>query len=209
MSQRESFQVYLEAGADTAAAEAALRAQLEAEPGLQSWHLAGNLEGCWGAGQLTLDLLWPDSASRKNIDFSGTPGFQQADGVGYETIGSGMREPDIQSGIWRTLMLQVRDGAPAGEVASFEQETLDMPRYMRGIRNWRLGRVTSPGTRWTHVWQQEYATLDDLMGEYLLHPYHWGWMDRRFDPEFPGVWVVDTALCHAFCPLESTIIGRS
>ena len=105
-------------------------------------------------------------------------------------------------------MLQVRNGVPAEEIARFEQELLGMPRYMRGIRNWRLGRVISPDTRWTHVWQQEYTTINDLMGEYLLHPYHWGWVDRRFDPEFPDVWVVDTGLCHAFCPLESTIVGR-
>jgi len=206
MSTRETIQLYLQ-GADPAAAESALRQQLGATDGLQSWHVGSNLEGCWGAGQFTVDLLWHDDVSA-SVTFSGIPGFERADGVGYETIDSGLREPSIQGGIWRTLMLQVRDGVPATEVATFEQELLGMPRYMRGIRNWRLGRVTTPGSRWTHVWQQEYAAIDDLMGEYLLHPYHWGWVDRRFDPEFPEVWVVDTGLCHAFCPLESSIVNR-
>tara|TARA_R110002073_G_scaffold176070_1_gene333697 strand:- start:11802 stop:12431 length:630 start_codon:yes stop_codon:yes gene_type:complete len=208
MSICETLQIHLKPGADTAQADAAIRSQLAGTTGLQSWHVGLNLEGCWGAGQLTVDLLREADSADRPIDFSGVPGFERTDGVQYQAIEQGLREPDIQGGIWRTLMLQIRDGAAAEEVAKFEQETLGMPRYMRGIRNWRLGRVTSPGTHWTHVWQQEYTTINDLMGEYLLHPYHWGWVDRRFDPEFPDVWVVDTGLCHAFCPLESTIVGR-
>ncbi|MCQ4438476.1 hypothetical protein NO135_26060, partial [Clostridioides difficile] len=69
---------------------------------------------------------------------------------------------------------------------------------MPGIRNWRLSRIETPGA-WTHVWQQEFAYVGDLLGEYLMHPYHWGWVDRRFDAESPA-WPVD-AISHAFCPL--------
>ena len=209
MSICETIQIHLQTGADTAQADTAIRQLLAGTPGLQSWHVGVNLEGCWGAGQLTVDLLRHEDGAEVPVDFSAVPGFARTDGVQYQTIEQGLREPDIQGGIWRTLMLQVRDGTAAEAVAQFERETLGMPRYMRGIRNWRLSRVISPDTHWTHVWQQEYTTINDLMGEYLLHPYHWGWVDRRFDPEFPGVWVVDTGLCHAFCPLESTIVGRN
>lgn len=208
MSALETVQVFLQEGADLNAAQTALHRLLEAAPGLADWHCGRNLEGCWGGGQFTVDLQWHANADKPAPEFSALPGFASADAVCYQTVASGQREPALRQGIWRTLLLTVRDGVPAAEVATFEQELLGMPRYMAAILNWRLARVTTPGSRWTHVWQQEYAAIDGLMGEYLLHPYHWGWVDRRFDPEFPEVWVVDTRLCHVFCPLENSIIAR-
>lgn len=204
-----TVQLFLQEGADLEAAESALRSQLTAAGGLADWHCGRNLEGCWGGGQFTVDLRWHANTDHPAMDFSSLPGFASADSVCYDTVASGQRDPGLRQGIWRTLLLTVREGVPAVEVETFEQELLGMPRYMAAIRNWRLARVTSPGSRWTHVWQQEYSSIDGLMGEYLLHPYHWGWVDRRFDPEFPEVWVVDTGLCHVFCPLESSIIARS
>jgi len=78
-------------------------------------------------------------------------------------VASGQRDPGLRGGIWRTLLLTMREGVPAAEVEAFEQELLGMPHYMAAIRNWRLARVTTPGSRWTHVWQQEYAAIDGLV----------------------------------------------
>ena len=59
--------------------------------------------------------------------------------------------------------------------------------------------VQAEGARpWTHVWEQRYDALDGLMGDYMMHPYHWARVDRWFDPESPD-WIVDTHLCHSFC----------
>ncbi|MEQ9395994.1 Dabb family protein [Haliea sp.] len=209
MSTVATAQISVRPEADMEATEQALRQQLDNTPGLADWHCGRNLEGCWGAGEFTVDMIWRESVPAVAPGFTELPGIAGADVAHYEPVACGLREAGLRRGIWRTLMLTLREGTAAAEVAAFEQELLGMPGYMGGIRNWRLGRVVSPGSRWTHVWQQEYTAIDDLMGEYLLHPYHWGWVDRRFDPEFPEVWVVETHLCHAFCPLQSSIIGRS
>lgn len=191
-------------GAD---AEAALETVIRSWPGLRRFHLGRNLEGSWGAGTHTLDLLW-DPAS-KSVDVASrlaeVPGFERADAFTYEPIAGGVRAPHLRGGIWRTLLLQVRPGAAPEHVKGLEHDLLRMPAYMRGIRNWCLSRIDHPGP-WTHVWQQEYAELGDLMGEYLMHPFHWGWVDRWFDPEFPE-WTVEANISHAFCALDESILS--
>jgi len=41
----------------------------------------------------------------------------------------------------------------------------------------------------------------------MVHPHHWAYIDRWFDPE-SGVQIIDTALCHAFAPLAQSFIVR-
>ena len=105
-------------------------------------------------------------------------------------------------GVYRALLLSVKSSAGADTLARFESEVLAMPRYIPSIRAWRLSRVAeAAGARtWTHVWEQRYDELAGLSGPYMLHPYHWAWVDRWFDPESPD-WIVDTHLCHSFCRL--------
>jgi len=106
------------------------------------------------------------------------------------------------AGIYRALLLSVKPAVAEAMIARFERELLAMPRYIHSIRAWRLSRVAqASGARaWTHVWEQRYDDLDGLNGEYMIHPYHWAWVDRWFDPENPD-WIVDTHLCHSFCAL--------
>jgi hypothetical protein len=40
----------------------------------------------------------------------------------------------------------------------------------------------------------------------MLHPCHWGQVDRWFDPEDPD-WLIDTFLCHSFCETRAPVIG--
>jgi stress responsive alpha/beta barrel protein len=207
MTNRETIQLFVAADADAASIEICVDDLLRARSDIQQWHLGRNLEGSWGAGTYTLDLLWRAGApsDQSIIEFTRVPGFVSADRVTYQSIGSGMRDTTLRNGIWRTLLLRARPGIDAQQVRGLEQDLLRMPNYMQGIRNWNLSRVTSPSS-WTHVWQQEYHRIDDLMGEYLLHPFHWGWVDRWFDPEFPE-WTVDH-LSHAFCALKSSVLNN-
>jgi len=202
--RNESVQLFF---APDSVADEALHARLNSLPGLRHYQFAGNLDGCWGAGAYTLDLAWDESAPVQDIGavLTGVPGFERADAVTYVAVGGGVREPELRNGIWRTLMLRVRPEAGADRVAALERDLLRMPEYMRGIRNWRLARVIS-NSRWTHVWQQEYVGVGDLLGEYLVHPFHWGRVDRWFDPEFPE-WTVDIQLSHAFCPLPNSLLA--
>lgn len=125
----------------------------------------------------------------------------RVDSAGYEDGDSG---GDWSGhGIYRVLLLSLRPAAPAAAVARFEREVPAMPRYIDAIRAWRFSRVTqAAGARpWTHVWEQRYDTLQGLTSAYMMHPYHWAWIDRWFDPESPD-WIVDTHLCHSFCSIS-------
>lgn len=194
----ETAQVYLTDPAGLAAFEAALEHWCRSRPGSFA---ARNLPGCWGAGQFSVELR---GASAEGLE--ALPGVARVDRLRHRPIGGGLRAPELSGGILRTLLLKVRDGVADAQVVALERELLAMPDYMAGIRNWRLSRVVAGG-HWTHVWQQEFAGVGDLQGEYLLHPYHWGWVDRWFDPAFPECSV--ESICHAFCPLPASILATS
>ncbi|MFI6583454.1 Dabb family protein [Embleya sp. NPDC050493] len=102
--------------------------------------------------------------------------------------------------IKRTLLLTVRTGTSADVLAEFESDLIAMPDHIATIRSWALSRVARRAGRaspWTHVWEQEYATVEGLTGEYLLNPYHWAHVDRWFDGEVPGS-IVEPGLAHVF-----------
>ncbi|WP_175771691.1 Dabb family protein [Burkholderia ambifaria] len=205
--RHDTAQVWVAATGDAGAIERALRDAAHALPGASRVALARNLECCWGAGDYTLDVLRDARATDRATDFTAlarVSGVVRIDGAACRAIGGGLREPALRDGVWRTLMLRVRPQADDARVLELERELLRMPAFMPGIRNWRLSRIATPGA-WTHVWQQEFAQVGDLLGEYLLHPYHWGWVDRQFDAESPD-WTVD-AISHAFCPLASSLLA--
>ncbi|MDN7893088.1 Dabb family protein [Burkholderia cepacia] len=207
--RHDTAQVFVSADRDARGIERALHEAALALAGAKRVALARNQDGSWGAGDYTLDVLRDDSAANGTADFAALaqlPGIVRIDGAVCRAIGGGLREPALRDGVWRTLMLRVRPQAGATQVAALERELLRMPAFMPGIRNWRLSRIATPGA-WTHVWQQEFAHVGDLLGEYLMHPYHWGWIDRRFDAESPD-WTVD-AISHAFCPLASSLLAET
>lgn len=207
--RHDTAQVFVSADRDAGGIERALHEAALALAGAKRVALARNQDGSWGAGDYTLDVLRDDSATDGTADFAALaqlPGIVRIDGAVCRAIGGGLREPALRDGVWRTLMLRVRPQAGATQVAALERELLRMPAFMPGIRNWRLSRIATPGA-WTHVWQQEFARVGDLLGEYLMHPYHWGWVDRRFDAESPD-WTVD-AISHAFCPLASSLLAET
>lgn len=122
-----------------------------------------------------------------------------------------LQEPEI-TGIQRTLLLRVHDGVDPVQVATFERQLADMGSYISEIRNSSLSQVDEVvngiGPAWTHVWEQEFRSLDDLTGPYMNHAYHFGYIDTWFDPQAPNH-VVDTTLVHAMCTLERSILGRA
>jgi hypothetical protein len=42
------------------------------------------------------------------------------------------------------------------------------------------------------------------MGPYLMHPIHWAYVDRWFDPECPDV-IVRDRVCHSFCNVDASV----
>jgi hypothetical protein len=164
--------------------------------------LQPTLPGVYNGG----DLLWKSRGDRAALDAAAQQLRQEQDGIAH--VDSAVYEDGESGGEWskqgvyRALLLCVKTATAADTVARFEREMRAMPRYIHSIRAWRLSRVVqAAGARaWTHVWEQRYDSLPGLTGTYMMHPYHWAWVDRWFDPESPD-WIVDTHLCHSFCTL--------
>ena len=176
-----------------------------------------------GAGHFTWDLIHPDRESaqvaRKSELWTDVllPALEEHcaswSALGLDTIGAGAREPGIAGGVKRTALFRLLPGVDPEVEAEFARDTLAMPAHIASIRNWRLSRAVTlewdatDGTAWDFVWEQEYADLDGLTVDYMIHPHHWAHVDRWFDLE-SGAQVVHPALCHAFAGLGEGFIAR-
>jgi hypothetical protein len=214
---RESAQLFLRSGAsdnDIAALEAALRAAPQHIAGLRRVFLMRNLEGSFGAGDYTWDADFVDAAARRNAAHSEyqinvlqpllTTVIEREWRMGTQLIGGGLRDPVLKNGIKRTAYFRLLPNAPAAATAQLEQALLQMPAYMLGMTNWSLSRAVD--SDWSYVWEQEYARLDDLLGEYMVHPIHWAYIDPWFDPEFSRQ-IISTQLSHAFCSAADSVLA--
>lgn len=186
-------------------------------------HLGTNIDVQFGAGHYTWDVRYDNAAAAEAAKASEhwtqtlTPllnrllaGFEP---IALETVGAGSRQPGLTAGIKRTALFRLLPGVGDEQRRAFERNQLAMPEYIPEILNWRLSRALpvagQPGSAsidWSYVWEQEYADLTDLAGAYMVHPYHWAYLDGFFDPE-SGRQIVDTRLCHAYCAVNSGILG--
>ena len=141
----------------------------------------GGLGMTWDVTSDDLDAAWPD-----------LPGT--ADVVPLTRI-SGKQIRSTGRRVKRTLLLRVRPGTSAAVREQFESALTAMPEHIAAIRSWTLSRVTHE--HWTHAWEQEFADVDGLIGDYLRHPYHWTCVDRWFDAEMPQA-VVEPDIAHLF-----------
>lgn len=130
------------------------------------------------------------------------------DGAAYRPGAGSVPDPGMKNGVYRTLLVTMRPGTPVGKIKQFEREMCEMPHYISAIRNWSFSEVTEAcGTRaWTHVWEQDFHDVGALLGPYMMHPHHWAFIDRWYDHECPD-WVVDTHICHTFCPFENSVFA--
>lgn len=171
------------------------------------------MEGNFNGGDISAVWRFPDEAAhmaaRPAIDgVLSSQGVARADTAFFRHGQSGMAEPGLEGGVHRTLFLCADQGATDARITQFESEMVQMARYIPAIRNWRLSRVASASGQlpWTHVWEQEYADIGGLMGPYMLHPYHWAFIDRWFDHECPD-WLVNLQLCHSFAMYGTAVLS--
>ncbi|MEK8069095.1 Dabb family protein, partial [Burkholderia contaminans] len=109
--RHDTAQVFVSADCDAGAIEHALHEAAYTRAGTKRVALARNLDGSWGAGDYTLDVLRDESAADGTADFAALarlPGIERIDGARCRAIGGGLREPALRDGVWRTLMLRVR-----------------------------------------------------------------------------------------------------
>jgi hypothetical protein len=115
-------------------------------------------------------------------------------------------EPALRHAVKRVLVVRVLDGTPASAVERFEHELARMPEYIPAIRNWALSRVevVTGDMVWTHAWEQEYRDRASFQ-EYMDSPYHWGVIEKWFDPTFPER-IVDTQLAQVFYDVDASLL---
>jgi hypothetical protein len=201
-------------GADRDALTAAL-AEAGAAPEVVRAMLRPTLPGVYNGGDYIWHLQFPDEPAYRAWQAAADGAesllcdpkrVAHVDSVAYEGGRSGSKG-ELARGAYRTLLLSV-DRAPSEDaIARFDFETYEMGLYIPSIVNWQVSRVTEAGgaRSWTHVWEQEYADIGGLHGAYMLHPHHWGHIDRWYDPECPD-YMIDTHLCHTFCDFEGAVI---
>lgn len=201
--------------------ENSLRNAAAALPGLQLACLSANYAPEYAAGHYTWDILYPDgdtaeqacqsSAWQTTITDILTRYCSTCHALRLETVSAGVRRPDLNNGIKRTAYFRLLPGKSVDTAQRFERDLLEMPAQIPEILNWRLSRAstvswdTAECAPWTYVWEQEFESLDGLLGPYMAHPHHWAHIDRWFDPE-SGAQAVDTNLSHAFSFLEKSIL---
>lgn len=137
---------------------------------------------------------------------------QHVEAVRYRQGPTNVRAPELERGVHRTLLLRVDPSADPRDARALERALIDMPAYITEIRNSSLSRVDevrgSLGPMWTHVWEQEFDTIDALSGPYMRHAYHWSYVDTWFDPQAPNH-IVDTRLLHSACDLRRSVLAAT
>jgi hypothetical protein len=161
------------------------------------------LPGVRNGGDILMHLRLPDETPWPSLqtrldEVLSTPAVTHIDSARYRGCPVGPDEPG--GSVFRALFLRVAPQTPEDVVARFEADLAAMPRYVRTITAWQLSRVeTAIGTsQWTHVFSQRFTDVDGLTGPYLMHPIHWAYVDRWFDPECPD-YIVRDRVCHSFC----------
>lgn len=129
--------------------------------------------------------------------------------IAYKSSNKGFSDKTLKDGVYRVLFIRVEPHAREDQVEQFVDDFSKMAGYIPAIRNWGMNAVDEgSGTYgWTHIWEQEYQTLNGLTDDYMNHPYHWSHIDRWFDPEC-NCRIVGPKICHSFCTIDHSIMAH-
>lgn len=182
-------------------------------------HVGRHLPGTVGGGDYTWDLAfasrddcppWPDMLAATGIDDAIDALCERVDVVSFAPSLTVVPEPGIRDFVKRTLFVEVRRGTNDAVIDEFGRVLTGMPRYISAIRNWAYHRVDDELSygprRWTHVWEQEFHDLSGLKVDYMVSPYHWGYVDPWFDPESPTR-IIEPFVGHVYCAAERSILA--
>lgn len=197
----------------------------EALEGIVSSHAEFDLPGCTGGGGLTWDFSMRDrkalDALEKRFDSAPkgtlaraltsdrpdlTAAIERIDAAILETIVCEARWDGFDAhpgSIKRTNFVRVQENAPSAQFLRWLRDVPRLAEHVPAIKNWSLSRVRgflgeAPPVEWTHCWEQEFASAEALHGDYMLSPYHWGYLDGYYDLENPRC-IMDARLTHIFC----------
>ena len=194
------------------ALETALATLVDEVSAVRHSHLGRHFPGGRGGGEYTWDVVLDGDDPRVALEAMALDVVRDAighlDALAFQPQERRVAEPRIGLCVKRTLFLRVLPETPAEVVARFERDIMGMADHIDSIRNWAFSRsdpALSP-TQWTHVWEQEYAEVSGLEHDYMMHPYHWGFVDGWFNPEMPQQ-IFDRPLAHVYCPAPESILA--
>lgn len=132
---------------------------------------------------------------------------QSYDAVFYEPLREEFPEPGMKDLLRRSLIVRIEPGTPPEQTLQWEKHIMEMPRHIPAIRNWAFARVmqTPRPSPWTHAWEMEIKDADAFR-QYLDSPFHWGVVDRWFDPEWP-MRIVAPRILHGYYKTPATVLG--
>lgn len=180
--------------------------------GARHWIVQPTLPGSRNGGDVLLHLRFDTEDQWRSAAVGWTAALTgravgRINGADYP--GAPIRCGQTAGTIYRSLLLQVQPGTDPATLVRFERDLALMPHYVSSITAWQLSRVTDAvgDATWTHVFEQEFADVDGLMGPYLMHPIHWAVVDRWFDPETTDV-IIGDRVCHSFCAMSDSVLTR-
>jgi hypothetical protein len=201
--------------ADRDAVVAAVRAAAVALPGLRSSWVAPVTAGVTiNAGSLVWRATFGTEAEALAAPL--TPAWRtgvapalegaQVSGVGYRVTRSAVRPAG--PGIWRALVFRVMPHGFPETAAQLEAGLLLLPQHVPAIRSWALNPVSAvEGPKaYTHVWEQEFDSVEGLTGDYMRAPVHWGLVDSWFDADCPQ-YVVDPHVIQVVGDIDETVMA--
>jgi Stress responsive A/B Barrel Domain len=184
-----------------------------AELGARRVLVEPTLPGARNGGDILAHLRFADrsdwdSVATQFTDVLGDPVVGHVNGATYTGTSVSTEWTASVGTVYRTLLLRVAPGTEEETIARFEADLRMLPRYVRTITAWQLSRVehATGASTWTHVFEQQFTDVEGLMGPYLMHPIHWAYVDRWFDPECPDV-IVRDRVCHSFCRSDTGLAG--
>lgn len=109
----------------------------------------------------------------------------------------------------RLLLFHADENAPEELVQKMERTIVKFPDYVPQIVNSKLAKVVeSSGTNtWTYAFDVDYEQVDDYFGWYLGTPYHWGYIDRFFEPTSADFFI-DINLLSVYCAQENAFLAN-
>jgi hypothetical protein len=207
------------ADADRATFERELDDVTTRVPTVTHAHLGRHLQGTVGGGDYTWDLTFEAAGAcpswADQLAIGGHAGLfdrmiKRVDCVQFPSTLVTVVDPAMTDLVKRTLFLEVSSKASTEQVDRFDHILTGMPKYIPAIRNWAYHRVDDippvGPRRWTHVWEQEYHDISGLRVDYMVSPYHWGFVDGWFDAESPHH-IVEQGVAHVYCPSAGSILA--
>jgi hypothetical protein len=186
--------------------------RVAANAGAERMLVEPTLPGSRNGGDILMHLRFADrvgwdSVANKFTHLLRDPAVVHVNGATYTGGAVRAERAGSHGTVYRALLLRVPPDTDDATVARFEADLQLMPRYVRSITAWQLSRVeqATGASEWTHVFEQQFTDVDGLMGPYLMHPVHWGYVDRWFDPECPEV-IVRDRVCHSFCRSDPSVL---